>query len=343
MEGNRVSKKVRWGILSTAKIAREQVIPAMKSGELTDVVAIASRDRQLAQDVAAEFAIPKAYGSYDALLTDPEIDAIYNPLPNHLHAPLTIKALEAGKHVLCEKPIALNAQEAQQIEVAQKRSGRLVAEAFMVRFHPQWQRARDIARSGRLGDVRAMHTFFSYHLTDLDNIRNQAEIGGGGLYDVGCYAIATARYIFGADPEQVVGVFDRDPGMRTDRLASGLAEFPGGRHLAFTCATQLVPTQRVQIAGTRGRLEIQAPFNPSRDQATRLMIDDGRDLVGGGIETEELPPADQYQRQGDAFSRAILEGSSLEFPVADAIVNMRVLDALFRSEQSKAWETVEAR
>ncbi len=213
----------------------------------------------------------------------------------------------------------------------------------MVRFHPQWQRAREIARSGRLGDVRAIHTFFSYHLIDPDNIRNQAEIGGGGLYDVGCYAVATARYIFGVDPERVIGVFDRDPAMRTDRLASGLAEFPNGRHLAFTCATQLVPTQRVEIVGTKGRLEIQVPFNPRRDQPTRLVIDDGRDLIGSGAETEEFPPTDQYQYQGDAFSRAILEGSSLEFPVADAIMNMRVLDALFRSEGSKAWETVAAK
>jgi predicted dehydrogenase len=337
-----MSKKVRWGILSTAKIGREQVIPALKNGELTDVVAIASRDENRAQDAAAEFGIPKAYASYEALLADPEIDAVYNPLPNHLHAPLTIKALDAGKHVLCEKPIALNAEEAQQIEAAQRRSGKIVAEAFMVRFHPQWQRAREIARSGRLGEVRAIHTFFSYHLTDPDNIRNQADIGGGGLYDVGCYAVATARFIFGADPERVIGVFDRDPAMRTDRLASGLAEFPNGRHLAFTCATQLVPTQRVQIIGTKGRLEIQVPFNPRRDQPTRIMIDDGRDLIGGGAEIEEFAPADQYQRQGDAFSRAILEESSLEFPMGDAIMNMRILDALFRSEKSKAWETVAA-
>jgi predicted dehydrogenase len=337
-----MSKKVRWGVLSTAKIGLEQVIPALKNSQLADVVAIASRDPNRAKDVAVEFGIPKAYGSYEALLADPGIDAIYNPLPNHLHAPLTVKALDAGRHVLCEKPIALNAEEAEQIAAAQKRSGKLVAEAFMVRFHPQWQRARDIARSGRLGDVRAIHTFFSYHLVDPDNIRNKADIGGGGLYDVGCYAVATARYIFGADPERVIGVFDRDPAMRMDRLASGLAEFPNGRHLAFTCATQLVPTQRVQIVGTKGRLEIQLPFNPRRDQPTRLVIDDGRDLIGSGAETEEFPPADQYQYQGDAFCRAILEGSSLEFPVADAIMNMRVLDALFRSEESKAWETVAA-
>ena len=201
-------------------------------------------------------------------------------------------------------------------------------------------RARDSTQRTPRRRPSDLDTFFSYHLTDPDNIRNQAEIGGGGLYDVGCYAVATARFIFGADPERVIGVFDRDPAMRTDRLASGLAEIPSGRHLAFTCATQLVPTQRVQIVGTSGRLEIQVPFNPRRDQLTRLVIDDGRDLIGSGAETEEFAPTDQYQRQGDAFSRAILEGSSLEFPLADAIMNMRVLDALFRSEKSRAWEAV---
>ena len=335
-----MSEKVRWGILSTAKIAREQVIPGMKNGDLTEVVAIASRDRQRAKEAATKLGIPKAYNSYEALLADPEIDAVYNPLPNHLHAPLTIKALEAGKHVLCEKPIALNAEEAREIEAAQAKSGKLAAEAFMVRFHPQWQRAREIARSGRLGDVQAMQTFFSYHLTDTDNIRNQVETGGGSLYDIGCYAVATARYVFGEDPVRVVGLFDRDPLSLTDRLASGLAEFPAGRHLTFTCATQLARAQRVQIAGSKARLEIQVPFNPKRDQATRILLDDGRDLIGGGVEVEEFSPVDQYQRQGDAFSRAVLEGSSLEFPMADAVMNMRIIDALFRSERSKAWEAV---
>jgi predicted dehydrogenase len=333
-----VTNKVRWGILGTAKIAREQVIPALKSGDLTEVVAIASRDARRAGEAAAEFAIPKAYGSYEALLADPDVDAVYNPLPNHLHAPLTIRALEAGKHVLCEKPIALNAEEACQIEAAQARTGKLAAEAFMVRFHPQWQRAREIVKSGRLGDVRAIQTFFSYHLTDPENIRNRADIGGGGLYDVGCYAVATARYIFGVEPDRVIGVFDRDPVMGTDRLASGLADFPGKGHLSFTCATQLALTQRVQIVGSLGRLEIQVPFNPGRDQRTHIVIDDARDLTGSGAETEEFPRADQYQLQGDAFSRAILEGRDLEFPISDAVMNMRVLDALFRSAHSERWE-----
>jgi predicted dehydrogenase len=316
------------------------VIPALKQGTLSDVVAIASRDKGRARQAAEAFDIPKAYGSYEELLADPDIDAVYNPLPNHLHAPLTIKALEAGKHVLCEKPIALDASEARGIAKAQHQSGRMVAEAFMVRHHPQWRRAKAIVESGRLGDVRAIQTFFSYYLADPSNIRNQADIGGGGLYDIGCYAIATARFIFGSDPERVIGLFDRDPGMGTDRLTSALAAFPHGRQLAFTCATQLAPNQRVQINGTRGRLEIQVPFNARRHHVTRIVFDDGRDHVGSGAEMEEFPPVDQYVLQGEAFSRAVLEGGELEFPLSDAIMNMRIIDALFRSDKSNAWEAV---
>ncbi|MBM6592584.1 Gfo/Idh/MocA family protein [Microvirga pudoricolor] len=331
---------VRWGVLSAAKIAREQVIPALQKGRFSEVAAIASRDVGRGRQAAESFSIPKAYGSYEDLLADPDIDAIYNPLPNHLHAPLTIAALEAGKHVLCEKPIALNAGEARDIERAQTASGRLVAEAFMVRHHPQWRRAREIVQSGRLGDVRAIQTIFAYNNVDPNNIRNNPEIGGGGLYDIGCYAIATARFIFGTDPERVIGLFERDPAMGTDRLTSALAAFPNGRQLAFTCSTQLAPNQRVQINGTKGRLEIQVPFNAKRHDATRIVFDDGRDHLGGGAEVEEFPPTDQYVLQGEAFSRAILEGGRLEFPIADAVVNMRIIDALFRSDRSNAWETV---
>ena len=226
-----MSKKLRWGVLSTAQIARNQVIPAMQAGSFTDVVAIASRDERRAREAADDLGIPKAYGSYEELLADPDIDAVYNPLPNHLHVPLTIKALEAGKHVLCEKPIALSADEARQLEDAQRRTGLVVAEAFMVRFHPQWQRVREIVRGGRLGEVRAIQTIFSGFLTAPENIRNRADIGGGGLYDIGCYAINTARYVFGSEPERVIGLFDIDPSLATDGLTSGLAEFDGHRHL----------------------------------------------------------------------------------------------------------------
>ena len=335
-----MTQSVRWGVLSAAKIAREQVIPALQRGAFSTVDAIASRDIARARKAAQDLSIPRSYGSYEELLADPDIDAVYIPLPNHLHAPLTIQALEAGKHVLCEKPIALNAAEARAVEEAQARTGRLVAEAFMVRYHPQWRRARDIVELGRLGEVRAIQTIFAYNNVDPHNIRNDPAIGGGGLYDIGCYAIATARFIFGADPERVVGLFDRDPVMGTDRVTSALAAFPGGRQLAFTCATQLAPHQRLQINGTKGRLEIQVPFNPKREHPTRIVFDDGRDHHGGGAEIEEFAAVDQYVLQGEAFSRAILEGQALEFPIGDAIMNMRVIDALFRSGESGAWESV---
>jgi predicted dehydrogenase len=333
-----VPKKVRWGVLSTAQIGKSQVIPAMKAGMVTEIVAIASRDEQRAKQAASELGIPKAYGSYEELIADPEIDAIYNPLPNHLHAPLTIKALEAGKHVLCEKPIALNAEEARQIEAAQERTGLMVAEAFMVRFHPQWQKVREIVTSGRLGEVRAIQTVFSYFLTDPGNIRNQADIGGGGLYDIGCYAINTARYVFDGEPERVIGLFDMDPAMGTDRLTSGLVEFSGHRHLAFTCATQLVPCQRVQILGTQSRIEIAIPFNAPAGGETTICIDDGRDLAGSGREIIRLPASDQYTLQGDAFSRAVLGEEPLPWTLSDAVRNMQAIDALFRSAQSGRWE-----
>ena len=210
-----MTRKVRWGVLSTAKIGRDHVIPAMQKGEATAIAAIASRDEATARRVAGELGIGTAYGSYEALLADPTIEAIYNPLPNHLHVAWTIKALEAGKHVLCEKPVALDAAQAQLVGEACARTGRLAAEAFMVRHHPQWQKALEIAQSGHLGEVRAIQTLFSYYLDDPANIRNQADIGGGGLYDIGCYAINTARYIFATEPERVVGAFDIDATLRT--------------------------------------------------------------------------------------------------------------------------------
>jgi predicted dehydrogenase len=310
----------------------------MRRGEVSRVDAIASRDIGKARRAADALGVAKAYGSYEELLADSAIEAIYNPLPNELHVPWTIRALEAGKHVLCEKPIALDAGQASALIEARARAGKLVAEAFMVRFHPQWRRAREIARSGAIGDVRAIQTFFSYRLTDAANIRNRPP-GGGGLYDIGCYAISTARHVFAAEPTRVVAALDFDPAFGVDRLTSALIEFPGDRHLTFTCATQLSAHQRVTIVGERGRVEIAIPFNAPIDRPTRITIDDGVDLFGGGARVEEFPPCDQYSLQGDAFSRAILGEAALEFPIEDAIANMRVIDAAFRSARSGGWET----
>jgi predicted dehydrogenase len=331
--------KVKWGVLGVAKIATEKVIPAMQRGELTEIAAIASRDEARARDAAEKLGIAKAYGSYEALLADPEIEAIYNPLPNELHVPWTEKALAAGKHVLCEKPIALDAEEARRLIAARDASGKRLAEAFMVRFHPQWRRAKEIVASGGIGGVQAIQTMFAYRLLDGGNIRNKPP-GGGGLYDIGCYAILTARYIFAAEPTRVVAAFDVDPNFGTDRLASALIEFPGGRHLTFTTGTQLANCQRVLIAGAAGRIEIQVPFNAPTDRPSRIVVDSGVDLVGGGAKAEEFAVCDQYTLQGDAFSRAIREDTALEFPIEDAIANMKVIDACFHSARDGVWVAV---
>ena len=330
-------RKVKWGVLGVAKIAVEKVIPAMQRGEVSEVAAIASRDGARARAAADQLGIPRAFGAYEDLLADPEIDAVYNPLPNELHVPWTLRALAAGKHVLCEKPIALDAEEGRQLIEARDRSGKLVAEAFMVRFHPQWRRARELARTGSIGELRAIQTFFSYHLLDPANVRNRPP-GGGGLYDIGCYAILTARFIFGAEPTRVVATIDWDPKFKTDRLTGALLEFPGGRHLTFTVGTQTSAHQRVTIVGDQGRIEIMIPFNAPPDRPTEIVIDDGADLFGGGRRVETFPVCDQYTLQGDAFSRAIVDGSALEFPIEDAVANMAVIDALFRSAKSASWE-----
>lgn len=330
---------VKWGVLGVAKIATEKVIPAMRRGERTAIHAIASRDGARAREAAAALGIPKAYGSYEELLADPEIEAIYNPLPNELHVPWTEKALAAGKHVLCEKPIALDAEEARRLIAARDASGKMVAEAFMVRFHPQWRRAREIVRSGAIGDIGAVQTLFAYRLLDPDNIRNKPP-GGGGLYDIGCYAILTARYIFGAEPIRVAAAFDVDPRFGTDRLASALVEFPGGRHLTFSAGTQLAGHQRVTIAGSAGRIEVQIPFNAPIDRPTRISVDSGADLVGSGARIEEFATCDQYTLQGDAFSRAVRGEGPLDYPLEDAIANMKVIDACFRAARGGRWENV---
>ncbi|WP_293867786.1 Gfo/Idh/MocA family oxidoreductase [uncultured Alsobacter sp.] len=329
---------VRWGILGVAKIATQKVIPGMQGSPLLRIEAIASRDQARADAAARELGIPRAHGSYEALLTDPAIEAIYNPLPNHLHVPWTVKALEAGKHVLCEKPISLTAEEAKLIGEAEARTGRRAAEAFMIRFHPQWIRAREIVAAGTLGEIRAVNIMFAYNNVDPANIRNKADIGGGGLYDIGCYAIAGSRFLLGADPIKVVSLIDRDPVMGTDRLTSGLMAYPGNVQVTFTVSTQCVLRQKVHVLGTKGRLEIEVPFNTLPTRPTRILVDDGRDIFDSGVRVEEFPACDQYGLQGEAFSKAIRGEAAWDWPVADAVTNMRVIDALFRSERTQGWE-----
>jgi predicted dehydrogenase len=329
-------KRIAWGVLSTAKIGTQKVIPGMLKCARGRVVAIASRDPERARAAATALSLPRAYGSYEELLADPGIDAIYNPLPNHLHVPWTIKALQAGKHVLCEKPIGLSAHEAEALIAARDNSGKQVLEAFMVRQHPNWQRARRLIQEGRIGEPRAVQVTFSYYNPDPKNIRNQADIGGGALYDIGCYAVVAARFLFGAEPRRAVSLIDRDPVMKIDRMSSGLVDFPGGRQLVFICATQLVRYQKVHVFGTTGRIEIEVPFNALPDKPGHIILD----TEGGGLEAIETEPCDQYTLQGDEAARVFLGEIPAPFPIEDGVRNMRVLDALFRSGETGQWENV---
>jgi len=314
----------------------------MQQGEWSEVTAIASRDLSKAREAAQRLGIPKAYGSYEELVADDEVDAIYIPLPNHLHVPWTIKAAEAGKHVLCEKPIGLSMEDAARLLAVRDRTGMKIQEAFMVKTHPQWISLMELIRAGRIGDLRAVNGFFSYFNAKPENIRNKLEVGGGGIMDVGCYPITMARFIFEAEPHRVIGLMERDPKFGTDRLASAILDFPSGQ-ANFTCGTQVVPYQRMQICGTRGRIEVEIPFNAPADKPTRIFIHEGLDLAGRNPEVKEFAICDQYTIQGDLFSRAILEDVPQAVPLEDAVHNMAVIDAIFRSESSGKWEAVQQR
>ena len=335
-----MSRKLRWGVLSTAAIGLKKVIPAMQSGQYTTVTAIASRDLARARKAAGEAGIEKAYGSYKELLADPDVDAIYTPLPNQLHVPLTIKAAEAGKHVLCEKPLSMTLAEARMLLPVRERTGVKIGEAFMIRSYTQWRRVHELLDHGRIGQLRSVVAAFSYFNTDAANIRNQVESGGGALYDIGCYCIHASRLGFGGLPTRVAGLIERDSAFGTDRLTSALLDFPGG-HAIFTCSTQMIPYQRVHFLGTNGRIEIEVPFNAPKDRPTRIFIDETGDIFGTGIVTEEFPTADQYTIQGDAFSKAVLDGGEIPVPLEDAISNMAVIEAVFRSAKSGGWVEVE--
>jgi predicted dehydrogenase len=331
--------KIRWGILSTANIGVKRVIPAILSSSKGVVAAIASRDADRAALIASQFGIPKSYSDYQSLLDDPALDAIYNPRPHPLHVPWTVKALEAGKHVLCEKPIALNANEAGALITARDRTGRHVMEAFMVRCHPQWHRVRELAASGRIGTVRSLQSAFTFSVLDPKNVRNQPQIGGGALYDVGCYPLVTARYIFGTEPERVIAAINRDADLGVDRVTSGILVFPGGEQLTFTSSLQLAPFQRVVLLGSSGRIEVRVPFTPNRDHACSILIDTGAALDGSSQVVEQFDPVDQYMLQCD-LAAGVFQGETAQpFPIEDAISGMRVIDALYRSAESGRWET----
>jgi predicted dehydrogenase len=327
-------------VLGAAAIAREKVIPAMQRGECTEVTAIASRDERRAREAADALGIPRVHGSYEALLADPEVDAVYNPLPNHLHVPWSIRAAEAGKHVLCEKPVGLSVAEVRELMAVRDRTGVQIGEAFMARIHPQWLETRRLVRAGQLGELRLVTGHFSYFKRDAENIRSKPEFGGGALWDIGCYPVTLSRLLFDEEPRRVLALVERDPEMGVDRLTAGLLDFPSGQ-ASFTCGMQLVPFQRMQVMGTRARVEVEIPYNAPPDRPCRLLLDEHGPL-GPPPEVIEIPAVDQYTLQGDLFSLAVLGRGSVPVPLEDSIRNTAVLTALFRSAETGRWEAPEA-
>jgi len=316
-------KKIRIGVLSTAKIAVQKVIPAMQQAELVEVAGIASRNLKRAKSTADELSIPKAYGAYEDLLEDSEIDAVYIPLPNHLHVLWSIKSLEAGKHVLCEKPLGMDAEEVRTLlAVSKEYPDQKISEAFMYRQHPRWKRTAELVHSGAIGELKAIHSFFSYYNDDPENYRNSADMGGGGLMDIGCYSISLSRLLFDSEPLSVHGELEYDPKFKTDRLASGLLRFENGTSV-FTCATQCYKDQYVTVFGTNGKIEMDWPFNPDFTKTQRLQV-----VIGEEETIEEFAPVDHFTLQADAFAKSILEDKPVSVSLEDSIKNMEVIDAM---------------
>ena len=327
-------KPVVWGVLSVSAHYRERVHTYVVKSPLVDMRAVASRVRDRADAFAREFGIPRSYGSYEQLLADREVEAVYIPLPNHLHAEWVKKCADAGKHVLCEKPFAMNAREAEEAISYAEKKGVRVMEAFMYRFHPQWQRAREIVKAGELGRVHSIHTIFAYMLTDPTNIRNILSAGGGAIMDIGCYAVSTSRFLLGREPERVVSLVNRDAIFKTDILSSGVLDF-GAAQSVFTVGTQTYSWQKVDVIGSGGEMRVHVPFNAYPD--TPLQVSVSTAVGEREVRTEN---ADQYQRMFEGFSRAVRGEIPVPTPPQDAINNMKVLDALFRSEKSGTWEKV---
>lgn len=322
----------RWGILGAASIALRTVIPATQRSRTGRVEAIASRTLAKAQAAASQSGVAKAYGSYEELLADPDIDAVYNPLPNHLHVPWSIKALDAGKHVLCEKPIAMTAGEARALRDARDRTGLQVAEAFMVRCHPQWARVKSLVGEGRIGTLELISGHFSYGARRPEDVRARVEYGGGALLDIGCYPITMSRWLFGAEPEAVAATIERDPDYGVDQLTSAVLRYSAGQ-ASVTCGGRMGNHQRMTLYGTAGRIEVELPFTPHREHICRLMVGDGPSL-----ETIEVPAADQYALQADQFAAAVQGNGTVPVTMEDAIGNMAVIDAVFRAAESGGWE-----
>ena len=328
-----MSDRVRWGVLGTARIAREKVVPALFKAAHVEVLAIASRESAIAEAAARALRIPRAYGAYDELLADPDVDAVYVPLPNHLHVDWSIRALEAGKHVLCEKPLGLDAADAQRlIEAAAAHPHLKVMEAFMYRLHPQWLHAKRLVEDGAIGRLQTVHSHFSYFKLDPGNIRNQPDAGGGGMLDIGTYDVSLSRFLFGAEPVRVAAVVDVDPDLGIDRLATAILDFGAGRTATFTCGTQMLRHQTAHAFGSEGRVQLEIPFNAPQDGPSRVW----HETEAGTFETV-FDRVDQYALQAEAFSKSVLDDAPAPIPLSDALANARAIDAVFESARRGGW------
>ncbi len=330
---------LRWGILSSSGFAVEHIIPALLQCKGLELQAVSSRSAETARQLASKFGIARAHGSYQELIDDPELDVVYNPLPNHLHVPWSIKAMQAGKHVLYEKPLAMHAGEAEAMIAARDATGMLAAEAFVIRHHPQWRRVRELVREGRIGTLKGAQGWLSYRMEDPENFRNKPEMGGGGLLDIGVYPMVTSRYVFEDDPKRVFAAIRRDPETGVDCLASAILEYDAGL-ASFTCSTELAVQQHMAFFGSHGRIELADPFAQAPDREAQILIGGDRGIWDPALESfETFEPLNMYINQAEEFCQAVANGK-LEFPLEDALMNMRILDALFRSGKSGAWESV---
>ena len=319
-----MAKKLRWGVLSTANIGVKSVIPALQASSNGEVVAISSRQEDRAQEVAQKLGISQAYGSYEALL-ESDIDAVYNPLPNSLHKEWTIRALQAGKHVLCEKPLGIDAKECEEMAAAAQESSVLLMEAFMYRFHPRFAKLTELLAQGTIGELMLIRSTFSFKLNREDDIRFQADLGGGALYDVGCYCVNISRTLAGEEPVSVQA-YASWANKGVDEVLVGAMRFPNGVIAQIDCGLALDRREFVEVVGSEGRLELQNAFTSKHEEA--LIIEKRQ---GQEDKTHRVPSADPYEEMAEHFAACILEGKPLRYPVSEAAANIRTIEALLRS------------
>ena len=322
-----MDKKIKFGILSTANIAMTQVIPAMLKTKYCQVMGIASRSSKKAENAAKQFQLPKYYCSYQSLLDDMEIDAVYIPLPNHLHVEWAIKALRAGKHVLVEKPIALSSSEANRLKDESKKHPKLkIMEAFMYKHHPQWIKTKKMIDNGDIGILKVIQSSFSFFDNKPESIVNNKALGGGSLMDIGCYPISVARFLFDAEPIKILANIDYHPQFKVDSIASGILEFKEG-YSTFFSSIHLAYNQQVKIFGTTGIIEFDVPFNPSNTVPSKIFYTKNEQKP----ETIEFEICDQYTLQADAFASAIMKDKDVSTSLEDAVNNMVVIERMLEA------------